>query len=208
MKGARGAAGNAKDFRSDGIEGENFVSQSGGGNGSGHTPDGAGGFVLSEDGTSLLTNEAASEGSIGAHAGEHDGEDAGAIEFCYGAEEHVNGGTTVILKRALGEVQGRRSVGDGGGQSFEVPVAAGYGDGSGADRIGLGGLTDAKIAAAVEAFCEEARKEFGHVLHDEDGQGEVGGQRGKQEVEGRGAAGGDTDGKDGRDGGDGLRSIR
>ncbi len=110
MDGARsGAAGDAEDFRSDGVEGKDFVGEAGGGDGAGHSPDGAGGLVLGEDGASLLADDAAAAGSIGAHAGEDDGEDAGAVELGNGAKEHVDGGAAVILKRALGEVErGRR----------------------------------------------------------------------------------------------------
>jgi len=42
----------------------------------------------------------------------------------------------------------------------------------------------------VEAFGEQAGKEARHVLHDEDGQREAGGNFGEQEFESSGAAGG------------------
>ncbi len=71
----------------------------------------------------------------------------------------------------------------------------------------FGGLADAEVAAAVKALGKEAREELWHVLHDEDGQREVGGQRGEQNIEGGGAAGGDADGDDGRGGRDGLWPI-
>ena len=55
-------AGDAENFRSDGIEGQHLVSEACGGDGAGHSPDGAGGFVLGEDAAALLANDAAAEG--------------------------------------------------------------------------------------------------------------------------------------------------
>ena len=73
-----------------------------------------------------------------------------------------------------------------------------------ADGIGLGGLADAEVAAAVEALGEEVREELWHVLDDEDGQRRSCGQSGEQNIESGGAPGGDADGNDGRGGRDGL----
>ena len=79
------------------------------GNGAGHAPDGAGGFVLSEDAAALFADDAAAIEAVRAHAGEHDGENAGAVDFGCGAKQYIDGGAAVVFKRALGEAQrGRR----------------------------------------------------------------------------------------------------
>jgi len=60
------AAGDAEDFRSDGVEREDFVSETCVGDGSGHSPNGAGGLVLGEDCAALLADDATAAGAIGA----------------------------------------------------------------------------------------------------------------------------------------------
>jgi hypothetical protein len=72
-----------------------------------------------------------------------------------------------------------------------MPVATGDVDDAGFGvRIGCG-LANAQGAEVIEALGEQAGKEPRHVLHDEDGQREGGGNFGKHDFEGSGAAGRD-----------------
>src|SRR5208282_5579765 len=55
------------------------------------------------------------------------------------------------------------------------------------------GFRNPQTATAAETFREQPRKDFGHVLHDENGKRKAGGQLREEHVERRWAAGGDTD---------------
>ena len=57
--------------------GSTLVGQAGLGHGAGHSPNGAGGLILGENAAALFADEAAAGKTVGAHAGEDDGEHAG-----------------------------------------------------------------------------------------------------------------------------------
>ena len=104
-----------------------------------------------------------------------------------GTEEDIDGGTAEVFRRILIEAEAHVA------GEFEMPVAAGDVDNAGFGAIVGRGLTHAERAEAVEAFGKQAGKEARHVLHDEDGQREAGGNFGEDELRGQRAAGGDAD---------------
>ena len=143
--------------------------------------------------------------SVRAHAGEHDGEDAGAVDFGRGTEEDIDGGAAVILKRALGEVQRGRSAGMRGGEHLQVPVAAGDVDGSGADGVALGASRTRRRQRPLRRSAKRRVKSSGMCCTMSTGKRKARGKRGKQNVERGGTSGGDANGDHGGNGGDGLR---
>jgi ribosomal protein S11 len=56
------------------------------GNGAGHSPHGAGGLVLGQHAAAVFADDAAAQHSVGAHAGEHHGQHARAVDRGHGAE--------------------------------------------------------------------------------------------------------------------------
>ena len=69
-------AGKPEDFRNDGVERKHLVRQSCVGDRAGHSPDRAGGLVLSQHAAAVVADDAATQHSVGAHAGQHHGQGA------------------------------------------------------------------------------------------------------------------------------------
>lgn len=136
----------------------------------GHSPNGAGGFVLGENDATLIANQARAGKTIGAHAGEDDGEHTRAVDAGRAAKECVNCRPAMILGRVLVEVKGGRCARPGGGYDFHMPVAARDEDRSGSGLLTFGRLADAKLAAPIQPLGKQPGEDFGHVLHHENRQ--------------------------------------
>ena len=91
--------------------------------------------------------EAAAGEAVRAHAGEHHGEHAGAVDPGDGAKEHIDGRAAMILRRILVEVQRGRRARASGGNDFHVPVAARDVDGAGRHRLAFGAFAHAQAGS-------------------------------------------------------------
>jgi hypothetical protein len=78
---ALASAREPKNFRGDCVQGQNAMGEPGLGHSPGHSPDGAGGLVLSEDGAAVFADDAAAGQAVVTHAGEDDGQDARTVDL-------------------------------------------------------------------------------------------------------------------------------
>lgn len=194
---ALGAAGKPQDFRRNGVQWKNTIGEPGLCYGSGHSPDGAGGLILRKDYAALLTDKAAAVQAVITHPSQHERENAGAVDSSGGTKEHIDRGAAVVDWFVAGETKDcRRNIGGrcGGGGCCDLHVAAALRDVdmAGADGLAGNGFVDMKRAAAVETLGKQLCEELRHMLHDEDGQWEVRGELGQNQIESRWTSGRDT----------------
>lgn len=126
-------------FSGDVFNGKHDICETAFANGPRHSPDNAGGLVLSNNAAAGLADPACALGSVVAHAGEDDCENIGAEMGGGGSEELVDGGTAEALWGILIE---ESLAGFSLAEEFHVLVSGCDPNAAGREEVAVGGLFD------------------------------------------------------------------